>query len=145
MTSAPHHPPMTARPRLNRLTRCERGTATVELAFVLPVFLVMLFVAVEFGRVMYAKAEFEYAVFNASRFATVNKTANEAAVKKSLTDSFMLLKPANLKAAAMTEVANADKTRTATFVVSYDVDLLLPITEHKAITLSRTIAFLRAP
>lgn len=127
-----------------KLIRDESGAAGIEFAFVFPVFLAALFLTVEFGRVMYSKIEFEYAVFNATRFAMVMKAADTATVKQAVSDKLILLKPANLKDVTVTEVANPDKTKTATLTAAYQVDFLLPISSLKSITLTRTVSFLRA-
>lgn len=119
------------------------GAAAIEMAFVLPVFLAGVFAAVEFSRVMYSKIEFEYAVSNAMRYGIAMKNADTTKVKQAVSSNFILLDPAKLTSVTMTETVNPDKTRSATISASYQVDFLLPITESKSVTLSRSITFLR--
>lgn len=121
------------------------GTAGVEFAFVVPVFMAMTFAAIEFGHVMYSKAEFEYAFFNATRFGMVSRSADTTQIKKSLSDNFIFLDPANLSTLTVSEVVNADKTRTATVTAVYKVDFLAPITEHESVTFTKSVSFLRLP
>ncbi len=130
--------------RQPRLLSDRSGTAGIEFAFVFPVFLAALFLTIEFARVMYSKVEFEYAVFNATRFGMVMKAADTATVKQALSNNLILLKPANLKDVTVTESANPDKTRTTTLTAAYQVDFLLPISSLRSVTLSRTVTFLRA-
>ena len=130
-------------PAVKRFAASRSGTAAIEAAFILPVFLAGLFIVIEFGRVFYSKVEFEYAVYNATRFASVTKTADSAKINQALRNSLVLLDPAKLKGVTFSEINNGDNTRTANLTVSYQVDFLLPITSHRSITLSRTISFLR--
>lgn len=132
------------RMRRHRLGACTSGAAAVEFAFVVPVLFAGLFLVVEFSRVMYSKIEFEYAMFNATRFGMVMKTADTAKVTKAVSDNFILLDPTHLTSVSFSEVANPDKTRTATLTASYDVQFLVALTSSKSITLSRSVSFLRA-
>lgn len=137
---------MTLRYWINRVRNCRAdraGTAGVEFAFVVPVFIAMLMAAIEFGRVAYSKAEFEYAVFNATRYGMVARAANTDQIKKSLRDNLILLDPAKLSTVTVSEVVNADKSRTATLTAAYQFDFLVPITEHSSVTLSKSVSFLR--
>lgn len=136
--------PKALRLRGQRLASCDSGVAAVEFAMIIPVLLVALLLTIEFGRLTYSKVEFEYALFNATRYGMVQKAADTAKIKQAISDNLMLLKPANLKNVTVTEVANPDKTRTATITASYDVKLLVPFSDMKSITLSRTMTFLRA-
>jgi Flp pilus assembly protein TadG len=128
---------------VKRFAASRSGTAAIEAAFILPVFLAGLFIVVEFGRVFYSKVEFEYAVYNATRFASVSKTADSAKINQALRNSLILLNPAKLQDVTFAETKNGDNTRTANLTVTYQVDFLLPITSRRYITLSRTISFLR--
>lgn len=121
----------------------QSGAAAVEFAFIVPVFLALLLATVEFGRVMYSKVAFEYAVMQASRFGRVAKGADSSKVKQALSDSLLLLSPKQLKNVSFSEIQNVDKTRTATISASYQIDFLLPVLDTKSITVSKTITFLR--
>jgi Flp pilus assembly protein TadG len=123
----------------------QSGASAVEFAIIAPVLIAGLLSVVEFGRVMYSKVEFEYAVYNASRFGMAIKDANTTRVQTALRDNLILLKPANLNAVTFSEVTNADKTRTATLTASYRVDFLVPLTNYASITLTRKTSFLRGP
>lgn len=141
MTTAPHHRRLFPRCAFGR---CDAGIAAVEFAMVIPVLLVGLLLIIEFGRLTYSKVEFEYAVSNATRFGMVMKTADTTRVKQAVSDNLILLNPANLQNVTVAEVTNADSTRTATLTASYQVKLLVPMTDLKSVTLSRTMTFLRA-
>ncbi|MEQ1651874.1 MAG: TadE/TadG family type IV pilus assembly protein [Hyphomicrobium sp.] len=127
-----------------RFAISDAGAAAIEFAFVVPVLLAGLLLVVEFGRLFYSKVEFEYAMFSATRFGMVMKAADTDKVKKSVADNLILLNPANLKNVTLVEVVNADKTRTATLNASYQVNFMVPLTDHKSVTLSRAVTFLRA-
>lgn len=119
------------------------GAAAVEFAFVIPVFLALLFASMEFGRVMYSKVAFEYAIMQTSRYGRVAKTADSTKVKAALSNNLLLLDPGHLKNVTFSEVQNPDKTRTATLSASYQIDFMLPLLEKNGLTISRSITFLR--
>jgi Flp pilus assembly protein TadG len=121
------------------------GTAGVEFAFVVPVFLALTMAVFELGRIAYAKAEFEYAVFYATRYGMVARSANTDQIKESLGDNLILLDPAKLSTVTVSEVVNADKSRTATLTAAYQFEFLLPITDQKSVALSKSVSFLRVP
>ncbi|MBA4130224.1 MAG: hypothetical protein C0519_02245 [Hyphomicrobium sp.] len=131
---------------MNRARLCRAdsaGTAAVEFAFVVPVFIALTMAAIEFSRVVYSKAEFEYAIYNATRYGMVARAANTDQIKKSLSDNLILLDPAKLSTVTISEVVNADKSRTATLTAAYQFEFLVPITEHASVTLSKSVSFLR--
>lgn len=130
---------------LRRLRGDQAGNISVEFAFVAPVFIAIILIVIEFGRVMYSKVEFEYAVFNATRFGMVSRAADTTKVKQALNANLFLLDPAHLKTVTVAEVTNPDKTRTATLTAAYQVDFLFPITVQKSLTLTKTVSFLRGP
>jgi Flp pilus assembly protein TadG len=127
-----------------RFLKSQAGAAGVEFAFVVPVFLAATLFVIETGRVVYSKVEFEYAMYNATRFGMVMKAADTDHVKQALGSSLILLNPAKLSAVTVSEITNADKTRTTTLTASYKVDFLVPVSDHKSVTLSKSVTFLRA-
>jgi len=54
-----------------RIKRTQRGVALVELAFVLPVLLVMTFIVTEFGRAIYQYNTLTKSVRDAARYLTI--------------------------------------------------------------------------
>jgi Flp pilus assembly protein TadG len=123
--------------------RNRSGVAAVEAAFVLPAMLAGLFFVIETGRVFFAKVEFDYAVHAATRLGMVANNASKSVVEQELKKRFILLAPANLTGVTMGEVVNADNTRTATLTASYQFKFFVPFTQHKSITLTRTVSFLK--
>ncbi len=61
--------------KMRKIFRCRRGASAVEFALVAPVFLLLIAVIFEFGRVMWIKNTMQYAVEEAGRYAMVNSTA----------------------------------------------------------------------
>lgn len=59
-------------PTLRLLRRSERGSTAVEFALVLPVFLLLVFGVVEFGRVMWADNTLRHAVQEGARCAALD-------------------------------------------------------------------------
>lgn len=132
-----------ARRRSNGFWRQQSGTSGVEAALVLPVFLACMLFVVEFGRVLYSKVEFEYAMNVATRLGMIQKDADTAKVMQAVRDRFMLLKADHLSGVTYTEKANADNSKTATITANYRVEFLLPVTKSRSVTLSRSMSFLK--
>jgi len=135
--------PTKTRRGLRALFLDRRGVAAVEAAFILPIFLAGGLLVTEFGRVLYSKVEFEYVLYDAARLGMLSNGADEAAIKSALRDRFITLDPGNLREVVLTEVVNADNTRTATLRASYEVPFLVPVTGQKSVTLTRETTFLR--
>lgn len=128
---------------VRRFRADQSGASAVEFAFIFPVFLAMIFGTIEFGRVMYTKVAFEYAIMQTSRYGRVVKSADAEKVKAALGNNLLLLDPTQLKNVTFSEVQNTDKTRTATLTASYQVNFMLPLLETNSVTISRSITFLR--
>lgn len=136
-----HH--AAGRRRVNGFWHQQSGASGVEAALVLPVFLACMLFVVEFGRVLYSKVEFEYALNVATRVGMVQTSNDAAKVKKAVTDHFVLLDPAKLAGVTFTEMTNADNSKTATITANYKVNFLLPVTKSRSVTLSRSVSFLK--
>lgn len=128
---------------MNGFWHQQSGASGVEAALVLPVFLACMLFVVEFGRVLYSKVEFEYALNVATRVGMVQTSNDAAKVKKAVTDHFVLLDPAKLAGVTFTEMTNADNSKTATITANYKVNFLLPVTKSRSVTLSRSVSFLK--
>ena len=67
-----------ARPRFQRLTRCDAGQAAVEFALALPVLLLLLFGVIECGRLFYTRLTARNITLEATRFAVTGQPGSEA-------------------------------------------------------------------
>jgi Flp pilus assembly protein TadG len=72
---------MTLARRARRLARCERGTQLVELAIVLPVLVLMLGAAAEFGRFFYTYQTLARATRAGARYLTTESASGSSDVK----------------------------------------------------------------
>ena len=86
---------------LTRLARCRfalsrKGSAAVEFAFGMPIFLALVYTMFEFARVFWTQNTLEYAIEEAARFAMVNGTATASEVETVATDSAIGLAAADL-------------------------------------------------
>ena len=143
MTNGFHKSEGDPRRCVRRFARDRSGVAAVEAAFVLPLMFAGLLFVIETGRVFFAKIEFDYAVHAATRLGMVASNASKAAVEQEMRNRFILLAPSNLTGVTMADVVNADNTRTATLTASYQFNFLIPFTQMKSITLTRTVSFLK--
>lgn len=67
--------------RLRRYIQNSRGTAAIEFAIVLPVFLAFIFGSIEFGYVLWANSSLQYGATYGARYAFVNPTASGSAIQ----------------------------------------------------------------
>lgn len=58
-----------------------RGAAAIEFAFVLPVFLLVIFGCIEFGYIFWADASLKYGATYGARYAFVNPTASNSDIQ----------------------------------------------------------------
>lgn len=73
-----------------------RGAAMIEAAFVLPIFFLLMFTALEFGMLIFYSFVLESAMFDATRLARVSDNSQQTvdAIRKSIQDrSFGLIPP----------------------------------------------------
>lgn len=102
--------------------RPETGAAVVELAFVLPILVLLLFGIVEFGRGYNAKIQLTAAVREGARAAALGKNASavESATKAAATG----LNPTKVTVTSATcTTGTADAQVTATYPFTYDIPL----------------------
>jgi hypothetical protein len=77
--------------------RDNRGAAMIEAAFILPIFFLLIFTALEFGMIIFYSFVLESAMFDASRLAKVSDNSQQtvAAIRQSIQDRSFGLIPAN--------------------------------------------------
>lgn len=138
-------------PKRTRLRQLQRfwpnrsGTSAVEAAFALPVLLTFLFIALEFGRVLYTRVELQYALYNAARFGMVSSTANAASIEQHLRGQLIFLRNDKLTDVQLVETTNSDSTKSANLSVSYHVSFIIPLISESTVTIQRSTSFLRRP
>lgn len=111
--------------RSSRGTRGERGQATVELALVLPVLLLILFGIMEFGRVFSAYLVITNAAREGARLAAVG--ADDTAIVQRVIEAADSLETSNLTV-TISPAYSSRATGTETEVaVNYSIDLVTPV------------------
>ncbi|MCK6449490.1 MAG: pilus assembly protein [Alphaproteobacteria bacterium] len=65
---------------LGRLRRCEGGVSALEFALVAPLFFLMLFGIIEFGRLSWIRTSLQHAADEASRYALVSTGASTSQI-----------------------------------------------------------------
>jgi len=110
---------------------------------VLPVLLACFLFVIEFGRALYAKVEFEYALHSATRLGMVQATSDTTKIATEVKNHFVLLNPKNLSGVTVSTVKNADNTTTATLTATYRMQFLLPVTKERSVTFTRTVSYLQ--
>lgn len=108
-----------------RLAACDRGSAAVEFAILLPVFLAFLLGVVEFGRAMWIRQTLQFAVEEATRYAIANTAAADTLVSQRARERMEAVTSAT--AVTVTVVNDATGvTVTATHDFAFLVPDLLP-------------------
>jgi len=75
--------------RTTRSSKQRRGASIVEFAFIVPIFILMLFSFFEYGRLFFARNVMDAAVREGARFAVVNGDSGTVAQVQSVVDSKM--------------------------------------------------------
>ncbi|TXL76362.1 pilus assembly protein [Vineibacter terrae] len=98
------------------LARDEGGGPAIEFAIAGPVVLLVLFGCIEFGRVFWIRNTLEYAVEEAARYATLNKSATQSDIQTKVRSNVLGINPGIVQVAVVSAPgANVDyKTITAT-------------------------------
>lgn len=105
--------------------RSDRGQSLVEVAFVLPVLLIILLAIFDFGRAIYAYNTVANSAREAARLAIVDQ--NEAAIEQEARDSALALDPADITVAFATCSPPVKIGCPATVTVSYPWTSITPV------------------
>lgn len=70
----------TVRRSLRRFRRCEGGVSALEFALVAPLFFLLLFGIVEFGRLAWIRTSLQFAADEASRYALISSGASTSQI-----------------------------------------------------------------
>jgi len=108
-----------------RLYNRERGQALVEMALVLPLFLLLLFGVIEMGRIGYAYITVSNATREGGRVATIG--GKDLEIKSSIVDAAPSLDSLNLTINITPLEADRQSGQEVTVDVSYPVQLVIPI------------------
>ena len=96
--------------KLHRLRRDENGAAVIEMAFALPVLIVLLWLIVQLGLVFRATAGIQQALGGGARQATVwtGENVDEASIKAAVEDAVYGIGPGNFTVPAPTRGTDCD-------------------------------------
>lgn len=114
-----------------------RGAAAIEFAFVLPVFLLVIFGSIEFGYVLWANSALKYGATYGARYAFTHPTASSSAIQT------YALNTINFPGSAITYTvttgglaADIDGSFTYSFLVLPLSPVTLTVHEHQVLPLS---------
>lgn len=80
-----------------------RGATTIEIALILPVFLMMIFGTIQLGMIFMGQAGMSHALGEGARMATIFPTPSDASIKKKMEDD--VFKAANFGQYTVSEPA----------------------------------------
>ncbi|NBJ14865.1 MAG: pilus assembly protein [Dehalobacter sp. 4CP] len=113
---------------LKKLIKSSNGQSLVEFALVLPIFLLLVFGVVEFGRLGYSYVTLNNAVRSGARTASLSGL--DSAIQASVADSAPLL-DRNLLTIQITPIESSRHSGSnVTVSVSYPVSLTTPVLNH---------------
>ena len=124
---------------VSRLQRAEKGAAVIELAFALPVLVVMLWMLVQLAQVYRAVAGIQHGLGEGARMATVWPTPDADAIKAKIEDSVYGIGPGEFTIDDP-ELQN-DGSETGNYYdlsVTYDQDTNLLLLPGPHITVTRS-------
>ncbi len=110
---------------IRRLRKGEHGQALVEMALVLPLFLLLLFGVMEMGRIGYAYVSVNNAAREGGRVATIGGSDDD--IRNSINNATTSLDLANLSINITPTQALRISGQGVTVQVSYPVQLIIPL------------------
>lgn len=110
-----------------RLLHDHTGSPSIEFAILFPLFLLMIFGVMEFGRVLFTYGLLTFAAEEATRYATVDYDASVAEIRNVAEDKLQLIDASNITGFDVRSVINADQTRLVTVEIDYDFAPMVPI------------------
>jgi len=114
-----------------------RGAAVVEMAFVLPLFILFVLGIIEFGRAYWTWDSMQLSIDEAGRYAMTNITASDAQIVSVAQNNLYGLAPGNFTITSKSQVSSGVtyKVITATYPFSFVAPGVLPFGNF---TLSRS-------
>lgn len=111
---------------LGNLRRDRRGAAVIEMAFALPVLIVMMWMIVQLGLVFRAMSGIHHGLGEGSRMATIFPKKTDAEIRQKITDAVYGIGPGSFNIADPTS-GNADGANYVDLRVTYTqtTDMLL--------------------
>ncbi len=116
--------------RLARFTKDEDGAMAVEFALVLPIYLMVITMIIEFSLLTYAQAVVFYSAEQATRFAVVNFNATVEDIQLEARANLLGVDTSNLTAIVVTAPTDvSDNTKLVSVTVQYKYTPILPISK----------------
>jgi Flp pilus assembly protein TadG len=110
--------------RLRQVVRPRRGQSIVEAAFILPIFLLVVFATLDLGRIVFLKSELENAAREGARVGLVSQPFSESAVRDRIRAQPGLASATVSASCSASCVYGSTVTVTATLPVSVVVGLV---------------------
>ena len=122
---------------LRNLRRDRRGVAVIELAFALPVLIIMMWVIIQLGLVFRAMSGIQHGLGEGARFATLYPKPTDAAIKTKITATLYGIGPGNFLPPQLTPGV-ADGANYLDLKVTYSQQTDLLLLRGPLITVSRS-------
>ena len=122
---------------MRNLRRDRRGVAVIELAFALPVLIIMMWVIIQLGLVFRAMSGIQHGLGEGARFATLYPKPTDAAIKTKITATLYGIGPGNFLPPQLTPGV-ADGANYLDLKVTYSQQTDLLLLRGPLITVSRS-------
>ena len=129
--------------KLTRITKDTNGTAAIEFAIILPLFLSFMLGVIEVAQAVYSQGVMRYAIQEVSRTIMVDSSLSASQVETAVTDKLDGLNAADILSVTATLVDNLDMTETLTLEVSYKYDFEVPLVTTIPLTFDSKTEVLR--
>ena len=110
---------------MRKIRQAEHGQAIVEMALVLPIFLLLLFGVIEMGQVGYAYITVANAARSGGRIAAVG--GSDSDINTAVLNGAPALNPASLQVTIDPSQAQRQSGESVSVQVSYPVQLIIPV------------------
>jgi Flp pilus assembly protein TadG len=111
-----------------------RGATAVEFALIAPVVIMLIMGILELGRFFYTRATMQFVCEEAGRWAMMNTSAAESAIKSQAETTASTLGPASK--ATYTAVIEAGTPNFANIQATYTFDFMIPMINFSDITIT---------
>lgn len=114
--------------RLKKLWKNNEGVEAIEMAFVLPVFLLFVLGIIEFGRAYWITDSMQLSIDEAGRYAMLNSTASDTQIISTAKANLYGLDPNNFTITSTSETISGINYKhiVATYSFHFSVPNLLP-------------------
>jgi Flp pilus assembly protein TadG len=122
--------------KLRRSLRADaRGSTLVELAFALPVLIILMMGVLQLGLILWASGGVQHGVGEGIRYAKIYRTASTSDVEKVVRANFSGVNSAAVRSVSVSRAKDTQNREYAVVAVTYEPQLVIPFVPNKLVTM----------